>query len=253
MGKKISDFCRNIIITVKNHWFLSMILGGIIGALLSWIIGWILPSKAVEADNLPHKELTCTLNYFYQMITKRVNDNGLQVFYNGAEVESPFLYSITIENTGEYPISNEDFKEIFSIAFSGSKQIVQARVLKSSTQSIMDEISENTSIEKSIVSIDDFYLNTGESFTIHIIVDGKPERISFNARISGISNLTIRNTPKENRDVRLRNITYVAFVGVGFIAGIIVWMIIESKRTNKKIETFRAMYEKEYSSKQAGS
>lgn len=121
MGKRISALFRRSISAIKDHWLISMI----VGALISWLLQWSLPSKAVDVRNLPHKELTCTVDYSSQMVTRDILDEHLQVFYDGEEVKSPVINSITIENTGDRSILNEDFKEAFSIQLSGSKRIIR--------------------------------------------------------------------------------------------------------------------------------
>jgi len=64
-------------------------------------------------------------------------------------------------------------------------------------------VLSNAKVEGTILSIADFYLNTDESFEIYLIVDGKPDTISYHSRISGISRLTLRNAPKERHDNQL--------------------------------------------------
>ena len=246
MGKKVCSSLHKLVSYIKDHWFISMVVAALFGALASWGIQWVLPSKEVNVRGLPHKELTCTLDFSYQMITRRVLDGSLQVFYDGKEVESPYIYSITLENTGDYSISNEDFKEEFSILFSGSKQIVQARVLKSSSQSISDDVLAGANVSGNKLTIDDFYLNTGESFTIHIVSDGKPDDIIYHARISDISTLTLRNTPKEKRDARLRVMAYFVISFVCVISVVIVTLIILERRTIRKMEEYQNKLEIEY-------
>lgn len=100
------------------------------------------------------------------MIIRRSSDNRLQLLYDGEPVSSPYVYGITVTNTGAYAVTNEDFKDTFSIDFSGSKQLVYAQVIKSSNGTITEEVLSNAKIEGTILSISNFYLNTDESFVI---------------------------------------------------------------------------------------
>ena len=239
MAKKIAKF-------VETHIVMSMIISGIIGAMISWGLSWILPSKAVDVDNLPQKELTCTLDFSYMMASKRVVDDRLQMFYDGEPVEFPYIFSITIENTGDYSISNEDFKDAFAIDFLGSKKIVHARITKSTSQSITDEVLSNAKIENTSLIIEDFFLNVNEAFTVYIISDGKPDTIRYSSRIADISSLTLRDTPKENRDVRMRTVIFVSGGALVFIllliGSIIVW---EKKERIRMDNELREIIEKQ--------
>ena len=125
MRTKICDF-------LKKYLGLTIIMSGIVGAIFSWAVTWILPSPNVTAGNIPQKELTCTLGYFYPMITRKSSDNRLQLLYDEKPVNAPYVYGITVANTGAYPVTNEDFKDALTIDFEGSSQLVYAQVVKSS-------------------------------------------------------------------------------------------------------------------------
>lgn len=249
MRDRLAGFFQKIISTIKTHWLISIIFAAFIG----WLLQYVLPAKAVDVKNLPHKELTCTLDFSYQMITKRVIDGNLQIFYDGKEVNSPYIYSITIENTGDRSISNEDFKDAFSILFSGSKQIIQARVSRSSNQPITDEVLASADISGNKLTIEDFYLNVGESFTVHIISDGKPDDIVYSSRISDISTLTLRNTPKENRDAKIRGFLYYVVGIMTFTIVIVIVIIVYNRKTTKKLEEYQKRLEEEYFSNRDNS
>ncbi len=243
MRTKIIDF-------LKKYLGLTIIVSAIVGALFSWAVTWILPSRDVTASNIPQKELTCTLDYFYPMITRRSPDNRLQLLYGGEPVNAPYAYGITITNTGAYAVTNEDFKDTFSIDFSGSSQLVYAQVVKSSNGTITEEVLSNTKIEGSILSISDFYLNTDESFGIYLIADGKPDVINYHSRISGINGLILRNAPKEKRDGYLHRMVMVACAGFMVIAIFSVYTYIQGKKIEKKYaKMFQDMLEEESSGK----
>ena len=153
---------------LQKHPILSSIFSLFAGALISWAVCWVLPSQGVTANNIPQKELTCTLDYFYSMITRKSSDNRLQLLYDGHTVNFPYAYNITVANTGAYAITNEDFKDSFSIDFSGSKRLVYAQVVKSTNGAITEEVLSNAKIDGTILTITDFYLNKEESFGIYL-------------------------------------------------------------------------------------
>lgn len=98
---------------IKKHIIFSMLLSAFVG----WALCLLLPSKPVSVDSLPPKELTCTLNYSHRLIKKGTSDQKLQILYDGQIVDDPRMFDITITNTGDFAITNDDFKESFIIEF----------------------------------------------------------------------------------------------------------------------------------------
>lgn len=227
---------------LRKYLGLTIITSALLGAIFSWAVTWILPSRDVTASNIPQKELTCTLDYFYPMIARKSSDANLQLLYGGKPVNVPYAYGITITNTGAYAVTNEDFKDTFSIDFSGSSQLVYAQVVKSSNETITEEVLSNAKIEGTILSIADFYLNTDESFGIYLIVDGKPDTISYHSRISDISRLTLRNTPKERHDNQLNIVITLSLIPILFSVGTIIWTSVSWRKWRKKERDFIQKY-----------
>lgn len=243
MRTRICDF-------LKKYLGLTIIMSAIVGAIFSWAATWILPSPNVTASNIPQKELTCTLDYFYPMITRKSSDNRLQLLYDGKPVNAPYVYSITVANTGAYPVTNEDFKDDLTIDFEGSSQLVYAQVVKSSNGAITEEAISNARIDGTVLSVTDFYLNTDEFFEIYLIVDGKPDNINYYSRISGISELILKNAPKEKRDNYLRHIILFVCACCFVLAIFSVYTYIQSKKLEKKYaKMFYNMPEEDLSEK----
>lgn len=222
---------------LKNHFIISCIVSGFIGAIIAWGLNWILISPPVKVDNLPQKELTCTLNYSQKLITKNTKDDSFKMMYNDKEVMDPYIFSITISNSGDYAIENEDFKKEFSINFAGSEGIVKASIIEARNKEVWDEILENSSINGSEIVFSNFFLNPGESFTLSIITNKNPSGIKYNSRIEGVPNLTLVNT-RADRMQELRNnrtffITVMISVVSIVIVGLVIFSIIETKRYKK--------------------
>ena len=227
---------------LKKYLGLTIIVSAILGAIFSWAVTWILPSRDVNASNIPQKKLTCTLDYSYPMIIKKSSDSNLQLLYGGEPVSSPYVYGITITNTGAYAVSNEDFKEAFSIDFSGSSQLVYAQVVKSSNGTIKEEVLSNATIEGTVLNIADFYLNTDESFGVYLIADGKPDTISYHSRILGISRLTLRNSPKEKHDDQIKTAIFLSLIPILFAVGSIIWASVSWQKWRRKEQEFIQKY-----------
>lgn len=226
----------------KKHPILSWISGLLVGGLISWAACWILPSRDVTAGNIPQKELTCTLDYSYPMIARRSSDDRLQLLYDGEPVNAPYAYGITITNTGAYAVTNEDFKDTFFVNFSGSNRLVYVQVIKSSNGTITEEVLSNAKIVGAMLCITDFYLNTNESFGVYLIVDGKPDAVTYHSRISGISELTLRNTPKEKHDNRIKTGLFLLSIPILFTVGTIIWIYVSDRKWRKKEQEFIQKY-----------
>ncbi|OUQ56126.1 hypothetical protein B5E58_11350, partial [Tyzzerella sp. An114] len=167
---------------LEENIIFSMLVGAILGGLISWTIVWFFPSKPVEINNVPQKELTCILNYSQSLVSKYTNDDRFQITYDGEIIEEPYIYSITIKNTGSYEISNEDFKNNFIIDFEGCNKIINAKVVNSTKKEVTDEILSNSKFEGTNFIFNDFFLNPNEGFTINIITNGKATKIYYDYR-----------------------------------------------------------------------
>ena len=213
------------------------IIGAIIGAIISWVCAWIFISPPVEVSNLPQKELTCTLNYSQKLITKNTKDDSFKIMYNDKEVTDPYIFSITISNTGDYAIKNEDFKKEFSIDFTGSDGIIKASIIEADNKDVWDEILGNSIINGSELVFSDFFLNPGESFTMSIITNQNPSGIKYNSRIEGLPNLTLVNTRADRIEELKNNRTIFITVMISVVSiatvGLVIFSVVESKRYKK--------------------
>ena len=234
---------------LKKYLGLTVIISAVVGGIISWGLSWVLPSQDVTAANIPKKELTCTLDYSYPLLSKSASDSKLQILYGGNTVNLPFVCSITIENTGEYAITNEDFKDNFSMEFVGSKQIVNAQIVESTNKQIFDELLSNAQFDGIKLTITDFYLNIGESFTIYVITDGKPDTIHYSSRISGISELVYRNTQKEKHDNTLYLMSSILCIIILVSIVFMVYMFWQNRKLNQKYSQILRMIEAKVSDK----
>lgn len=221
-------YLQKPILYVKRHKLLSAVFGAVVAAVISWGVMQVLPAKAMNVEDMPHKELTCALNYSQQMATKNVSDSNLKVLYKDIEVESPIIYCIKIENTGSYSIINDDFRDPFSIRFSGSKRILSINIPDASNRSIVDDILEDIHVEGIKLSIGSFYLNTSESFMLQIIVDGEPTDILYDYRISDIDKVIIEDGREDSNDDLRRDILILVFLIAALIA--IMFTIVHRRK-----------------------
>ena len=234
---------------IKRINAISQKYGGILTIIgLALSIGAIIFSvyvskQAVEANNIPRKELTCILNYSEKLITRNTSDNSFKIFYKETEISEPYIFSITVQNTGDYAIANDDFRRDFSIDLLDCNRIINASVIESTNQSVFEEILTNSAIDNTRLSITSFFLNPGESFTVHIISDGKPSSIRYSARIEDIPNLTIRNLTSEKIErLEQRRNTFFTIIHVFAliaVCALAIWSFVEKKRFEKMLFKYK--------------
>lgn len=226
---------KKICILLKEHYFISMIVSGIVGAIVTWGISWILPNSPVYVENMPQKSLTCKLNYSQKLFEKHTNDERFKITFNGIYIAEPYVFNITIENSGNYSIDNSDFKKDFIIDFQGCNKIINAIVENASNQEVWDEIKSNARFEGTRLVITDFFLNPHEKYTLNIFTDEKPETIMYSPRIDGISELTLINTPEKQQQDKNNILVIMIFSMLCILVGVIIYLII----TGRKYKKFR--------------
>ena len=237
--KKIKAF-------INEHITGAFIVCTLISALAGWLVSFVMPSKSVSVNNLPNKEITCTLNFSHGLVKRLTSDQKLQIIYDGEEVDTPYLYDITVLNSGSYEISNEDFKENFVIDFRGCGKVLSAQIHSSSNQSVNDEILSNATIVGENVVFSDFFLNPNEAFSVTVITDHCADDITYHSRISGMSSEDVvpRNTQKEQHDKSYRTMIIMFCCEIVFVLGIAIYIICFELRTKKnlhnELEKYRA-------------
>lgn len=226
---------------LQRHVIFSMVVAGLIGFFINWLLGWIIPSKPTVASNAPKKELTCILNYSNHLVKKATSSSKLQILYDGQATEDPVLYDITIENSGNQEIENEDFKENFVIAFDGCGRILNAQVRESTNHFISEEVLSNAEVDGENLIFSDFFLNPDESFSVIVITDKRAEKVTYGSRISGVSNLTLRNAPKERLNTLNTYkliITLVVGICLIYVAIMVIWIRRSEKKSQRELEKY---------------
>ena len=159
--------------------------------------------------------------------------------FDGKEVKNPYAYNITILNSGKYSISNEDFKQPFTIDFTGCNGIVNAQIVGSTNEMVWEEVLSKAEFDGNILTISDFFLNPNESFTMYIITDGRPDIIRYGSRIADVDGLIIRNTRQEKIDQWYQKgfgISGTIMVIVICIVAVSLIWVIRSRKRMKELE-----------------
>lgn len=219
--KRVKQWCR-------DHIGSSLLATALLGWFVSWGMSWIIPSPNVSVGNFPQKELTCTLNSGFPLVLQVTEDEDFQILFQGKEVEEPWIYNITIENTGEQPILNEDFAKPLTIDFEESTSVIKATIIEASNDDLWNEFREKASIDGAVLSINDILLNQGESITFNVFTEGAAGNINYDQRTVGLSKLTLKNVTKERDDllVSLKKSTTIGAIILTIVAFVLVILAV---------------------------
>lgn len=177
------------------------------------------------------KELTIQESQ-YNFLTRNEIDGSdvnqhIQVYYDGKEIYDPYVIKVTIKNTGNQEITEEDFRSNnFDICFNPNVILYDASIVNAVPSNIREEIILNLETQNNRLHINPFLLNAGESFTLSLITNQETD-IFYNFRIAGISN-TKKST---NTYVYIDNFS-IALCIIGFL--LFIFYIIVSIRSAKR-------------------
>lgn len=220
--KQIKEWCR-------KHIASSLLATALLGWFVSWGLSWIIPSPSVAVDNFPQKELTCTLNSGFPLVLQVTEDEDFEILFKDKKIEEPWIYNITIENTGEQPILNEDFAKPLTIDFEESTSVIKATIIKASNRHLWEEFLEKASIDGTVLSIEDILLNQGESITFNVFTEGAAGNINYDQRTVGLPKLTLKNITEE-RDEQLTSLKKWAIIVPIIFTAVMIVLIIYSVR-----------------------
>lgn len=156
-----------------------------------------------------------------------VNDNlegRLQILFDGRSVSNVQLALIRFTNSGNVPVSSDDYERPISIQVDDNARILSAGVTKTVPKSINPTIK----FDKTCVTIAPVLLNKGDSITIKLLVANFEGNISVIGRVVGIDDI------KELKliDVRLNRMTLVIASSFLFLSTLIYVLIVNLNMHN---------------------
>lgn len=199
---------------------------------------------ANQPVEIPPKELTCTLNSGFPLFLQVTEDDDFQILFKNEEVREPWIYNITIKNTGGQPILDEDFTKPLTIEFEDSTSVIKTSIIESSNQDLWDDFLESCSIHEKNLSIDGMLLNQGESITINVVTEGAAGNIKYDQRIVGLSNLILKNSVKESMD-KQEELKYMLLIlsGVVIFVSIVILIYVRVKAKKEYLELQKCLSE----------
>lgn len=118
------------------------------------------------------------------------NIQNLQISLNGQNVESPYVSTIELANTGSKPITSADFDGALKILISNDAKLVSAEITKTTPKNIPVQVSTSADT----MAISPFLSNTKDSVTIAAITSGPRPELEVRARIVGVNEVPLEDT-----------------------------------------------------------
>ncbi|WP_223544579.1 hypothetical protein [Pseudomonas sp. A-B-19] len=112
-----------------------------------------------------------------------LNIQNLQISLNGQNVESPYISTIELINTGSKPILSSDFDGALQIQMANDAKLISAEITSTTPKNIPVQVT--TSGNKTAIS--PFLSNPKDSVTIATITSGPRPGFEVRARIVGIN------------------------------------------------------------------
>ncbi|EMD1213029.1 hypothetical protein [Vibrio alginolyticus] len=109
----------------------------------------------------------------------------LEIKYDNVRLDNPHIVGIKLTNSGDVPIERQDFDSQLNIVFDKDAKVLGHKFVKVKPE----EIELVSTSENHQISINPTLLNSGDSFILEVLLDGKSPDFTVSARISGIDGL----------------------------------------------------------------
>lgn len=110
---------------------------------------------------------------------------GLQVTFNGAPMQAAGVIVVRFINAGNTPVVRADYESPISMEFPPSLSVLAAEVISSKPQ----QLAVEATIVGSTVNFSEVLLNSRDSFTCRVLVDGDPGPLKIGGRIAGVKEI----------------------------------------------------------------
>lgn len=137
--------------------------------------------------------------------------HDIQIFVNGAKIETPYVYSLVLINTGSKPIPAGNFETPLQIRTLNDGKLVTAQI----TGTEPADIPVRLMIEENQIKISPFLSNPEDQIAITLVSSG-PLELTAQARIAGVRNVVFEDTSESKS--RPIEASFFAALGVPCLA-----------------------------------
>ena len=176
-----------------------------------------------------HKELSFEVISSTSLVNKakEIGDK-LKILYEDKPVNNIHLIVIRLTNSGNIPITKNDYENPLIFSFSSNVKLLEMDVIKSEP----DNIKAETKIFDNKAIISPSLLNQSDSITFKIVLNEFDGFIKADARIFGIKNIVHKDS-KDNKISKLIN--FVAGLLSGFSLFLLLFSFLMHILTKKGI------------------
>jgi hypothetical protein len=141
------------------------------------------------------------------LLQEGASGTGVKVLYDNISISDPYLIIMRIINTGNKPITPDDFKTPVKVQFADSCKVVFAEVVESKPPDLAPELvvgDHDAQLKSSL-------FNPGDWVSVKLVVDGYPEERTVTGRVVGV---------RELRQYHPREISPLITSGLGLLLGL---------------------------------
>jgi hypothetical protein len=111
----------------------------------------------------------------------------LQILLDGQPIENVHLLLIRITNDGKVPITANDYERPVALKFKESSNILSAEL----ASAVPENLVIKPTIHDKLVALDPVLLNSGDVFTVKVLVGEYSGPVEVDARIAGVKNIRV--------------------------------------------------------------
>lgn len=179
----------------------------VIGSLIA-LAGLAIPLYLWQVDLSAHSLTIRLVSSSALQPNSSAQFRDLQITLNGTAIQSPYLSSFELENTGSKPLLSADFEGPIQLSSQGPVRFISAQLAGTDPKDIPVTITNNDDG----VKISPFLSNSKDTVTFSVITSGEPPHFSFKSRIAGVKEIRY-----EDSSTRKGNLT-VLTLGTIFAA-----------------------------------
>ncbi|PRY46541.1 hypothetical protein [Umezawaea tangerina] len=132
-----------------------------------------------------HRRLHYTSTWFrFTLRDESPNGKEVKTYHDDRRVIDPHFVAIRIVNTGQAPITPDDFSGPLDIKFENSR--FEIGTLVQDPPNLLNFETDQIHAKDGGLSVTPFLMNPGDTLTLFGLVQGRPENASVSTRIAGI-------------------------------------------------------------------
>jgi len=160
--------------------------------------------------------------------------NGIQISIDGITLEKPYLSIIQIKNSGDIPISKNDFEKPIEISLNANASISKVNVFNIQPQEMPIDIAHTPNT----ISIMPMLLNPNDELSLSIVTSGAEPTFKIQSRIAGIQSIKIDGNTA-NKTSKLVTTIQLVIILVSFFAATGIFLLALDKNAALAITNYR--------------